>query len=1106
MMTLECDYDTYISNVTRTLFNPTDPNTQYCMGGSVYDYTGICPNNEQYWAGFYERVVNSDGTIQTPVRKTSSPFLNINDRVITDGFIYQKDANTNRIVVLVGANQEELPPNGTDLGVFYSDNEGDSWSAGSFNLPGDYNTSTDAMYRGATLPALFDGSLGDLFDNYRSMCNLGNGIMCLWLEEGSSHTTGGLFVSTDHGQNWASKTASIPIQWNLYYYGPGSMKNLGSNNVALGVKTGDAQQPGLFTFSIDVNGNINWNVNPIERFISAEQLDVSGNNWAVYGRRQVNGISDNFNNIYQSTDNGTSWTRIPLDPRNDNPLTIFPYVHGLSIRPTHTNELWVATSGQGMLIYDNFGNNCPAKLYVTNNYTISGSTYFSGDIEVQNGGNLTVSNVNSFQFCPGTGITVDEGAMLTVNGTTFTCSDISQTWLGITSAGGAMNVEGSTFNLAQTPITWNYTGFGCPGLFAVSNTFNLTGSSPEAINATNLFDSKISGNQFNLSANASSTGISIINQYQTACVGPQLPVNIVQNHFSGGAVQVSLTSLTSYATTFYLYGNYFDGSSFNSGTGNYGIALWGNEVYGWFNNNIFATNNYSTPIDLIQSEVFFFGNNPILSQQGQYNTDFQIDGYSTAYLGPIIDDGGNTVWVGGQNKIEMDNGQNASNIDIVPGSSLLINNGNNCLYLNPLAYNFYIVGDIYAMGTCTLEARQNFWNNSPPVFNVTCKGNPATVDWNPATNSCQFSGTPIGIQLTDMGYGRMDTTKITSSNGGGGLSSQPTDHGLFYNVKNKRRLRDYAGSIDDAKNLVNTFDSSRYLLPTLDEMFLDYKLSDSTANQNNTNALFTDLKNYLGQKIQDYQTNVSFVERAYHYYLMSLVKLRSYQEAIAGYENIMQNSPDTLLRLIASWDRADVILIMNNGGGGEPGNIEIKAANELNYDLSELLNNKPVHQIAKDIFVTQKQNLENQTGSMLTSSKKVIYGTAVEKNITKFNPQKRIDLINKVKHDLKALLHIGNSTSTKGTDIPKTFNLYQNYPNPFNPITNIKFDLPKDVNVTVRIYDIIGRLVTTLISNEFKKAGSYEIKWDGSNFASGVYFYRIDAGTFVTAKKMVLIK
>lgn len=96
-------------------------------------------------------------------------------------------------------------------------------------------------------------------------------------------------------------------------------------------------------------------------------------------------------------------------------------------------------------------------------------------------------------------------------------------------------------------------------------------------------------------------------------------------------------------------------------------------------------------------------------------------------------------------------------------------------------------------------------------------------------------------------------------------------------------------------------------------------------------------------------------------------------------------------------------------------------------------------------------------------------------------------------------------TSTEN-NLPKEFALYQNFPNPFNPATVIKYDLPKDVNVTVKIYDLIGREVATLVNNVLKKAGRYELNWNAGNYASGVYFYRLEAGDYVRTKKMVLVK
>ncbi|MBT5873570.1 MAG: T9SS type A sorting domain-containing protein [Candidatus Latescibacteria bacterium] len=96
-------------------------------------------------------------------------------------------------------------------------------------------------------------------------------------------------------------------------------------------------------------------------------------------------------------------------------------------------------------------------------------------------------------------------------------------------------------------------------------------------------------------------------------------------------------------------------------------------------------------------------------------------------------------------------------------------------------------------------------------------------------------------------------------------------------------------------------------------------------------------------------------------------------------------------------------------------------------------------------------------------------------------------------------------------DAPGTFALRQNAPNPFNPATTIRFDLPKPVTVTLIVYNILGQEVIRLINNESMEAGFHEINWNGQNrsgryTASGIYMYRIEAGAFSKARKMLLLK
>ncbi|MBI5471063.1 MAG: T9SS type A sorting domain-containing protein [Ignavibacteriae bacterium] len=113
--------------------------------------------------------------------------------------------------------------------------------------------------------------------------------------------------------------------------------------------------------------------------------------------------------------------------------------------------------------------------------------------------------------------------------------------------------------------------------------------------------------------------------------------------------------------------------------------------------------------------------------------------------------------------------------------------------------------------------------------------------------------------------------------------------------------------------------------------------------------------------------------------------------------------------------------------------------------------------------------------------------------------------------DLDGSVHYSNSiqvdmlTTVNARNIPTIFALEQNYPNPFNPVTTIRFDLPRLANVSLEVYNELGQRVATLV-NEMREAGYHEATFDATNLSSGVYFYRINAGTFVQTKKLLVIK
>jgi len=150
------------------------------------------------------------------------------------------------------------------------------------------------------------------------------------------------------------------------------------------------------------------------------------------------------------------------------------------------------------------------------------------------------------------------------------------------------------------------------------------------------------------------------------------------------------------------------------------------------------------------------------------------------------------------------------------------------------------------------------------------------------------------------------------------------------------------------------------------------------------------------------------------------------------------------------------------------------------------------------------QNTHKGTHALLNKLCLLKYGAGGDNPNSSISTESKIDILSLISGK-----SLSQNISSNTNITPKTFKLHQNYPNPFNPTTNIKYEIPRDANVSIKIYDLLGREVFNV--NEYKTAGSYEVLFDGSNLASGLYFYSIKAETsqrdvFTETKKMVLIK
>jgi hypothetical protein len=175
-----------------------------------------------------------------------------------------------------------------------------------------------------------------------------------------------------------------------------------------------------------------------------------------------------------------------------------------------------------------------------------------------------------------------------------------------------------------------------------------------------------------------------------------------------------------------------------------------------------------------------------------------------------------------------------------------------------------------------------------------------------------------------------------------------------------------------------------------------------------------------------------------------------------------------------------------------------------------------------NLYVTQQSSFQSHTLAFLDAKHSrdgSVWRSLVksDKNYATLNPGESISLLFKTQEIPKGLVRdfllisegryerISVASKEEGPTLPTAFRLAQNYPNPFNPATTIKYDLPVASHVVLRVYDLLGRDVITLV-NGVVDAGYHEVVINTSNLASGVYLYRMEAGSFIETRKMILLR
>ncbi|HWA06478.1 MAG TPA: T9SS type A sorting domain-containing protein, partial [Ignavibacteria bacterium] len=336
------------------------------------------------------------------------------------------------------------------------------------------------------------------------------------------------------------------------------------------------------------------------------------------------------------------------------------------------------------------------------------------------------------------------------------------------------------------------------------------------------------------------------------------------------------------------------------------------------------------------------------------------------------------------------------------------------------------------------------------------------------------------------------------------------------------RYRNYTQAKTKCLDLINTYPDSIQSIFAISKLFLATVAGDTSYNAANT------LKIFYENLILNHPSNTSLIKRANYYILKCKVRMREYSQALAGFQQIINQNPYSYEGLIARWDYMAASLLVQGQGGGYSsidneqlimnnydidGNDDDKKpfTKEQRQDIRKSINTAIEISKNDDEVKIKKLEEKSELGDVI-ASKELTQMKSLKQVVKTEKPKSIFEHVRIVSEDIRKVF--GSNTSSKGNEpknLPTVFRISQNYPNPFNPVTKINYDLPRDSKVNILIYDILGREVKRLVNNELKTAGSYIVDFNASNYSSGVYFYRIEAeetngNKFVDSKKMVLLK
>lgn len=203
-----------------------------------------------------------------------------------------------------------------------------------------------------------------------------------------------------------------------------------------------------------------------------------------------------------------------------------------------------------------------------------------------------------------------------------------------------------------------------------------------------------------------------------------------------------------------------------------------------------------------------------------------------------------------------------------------------------------------------------------------------------------------------------------------------------------------------------------------------------------------------------------------------------------------------------SYLNSDTVITMqiDSDGDGIIDSLKLPTKLHINYLLTTETDGNGIISPSDSIYIADGENL---TFAILPNTNYMIADVLVDGNSVGAISEYTFTSINSDHSILASFTPVSDVNDE--INIPKEFYLSQNYPNPFNPITNISYAIPRESFMTIKVYDIMGNELKTLVSTR-QRAGYYDVQFDGLNLTSGVYFYSLKAGEYKSTKKMMLIK